>query len=582
MSASNTEPRRAANCGVIPCVGLLAALLLACGREDVELGGARSGGGTGGSSGSDGGAAASAGTAAAPSEDCSASVPEDLLGARPPLGWNGYNAFGCSSDLDETVVKQTAAALIDSGMQSAGYQYINLDQCWQSSRTDSGQRVFDPSRLPGGLAALAEHLHERGLLLGVFSPTSDCLGEPGGLGHERVDAEAYAAAGVDYVKYVGCAQLADEADVSRLQQALRDTDRPIVLSLAQPPFETWMPRVAQLWRTSTIAAPRWEAIVDAIDATTPLAAYARPGGFNDPDMLELGNGSLTEGEGRAQFSVWSALAAPLLAGNDLTRMNETTRSLLTNSEVIALDQDPLGLQAALVQREGDVDVLAKPLAECGARGVVLWNRGTTPGTVRLAWPDLWLRPEPATVRDLWAKTELNAEADGISLLVPPHDAVALRVTGTEPPLPMGAVYLSDLGWTYATNGFGPVELDTSNGERAPRDGVPIRLRGSAYDKGIGAHAPSLIRYRLGERCSRFVSDLGIDDETKGLGNVRVEVWADGARLFESGVITGTTPVRRVELDVTGRRELRLFASVGEDDYNHDHVSWAGARLFCDP
>lgn len=585
MSASSTERRRFRSFSVAAGLSLLAALLLACGREDVELARARSGGASGsggGDSGGNGGAAASGGGAGPPIEDCSASVPEDLLGARPPLGWNGYNAFGCMPELDEAKVEQIAAALIDSGMQSAGYQYVNLDQCWQLSRNESGQRVFDPGRLPGGLAALAEHLHERGLLLGVFAPTSDCLGEPGGRGQEHVDAETYAAAGVDYVKYVGCGELADEADVARLQQALRDTGRPILLSLAEPPFEAWMPRVAQLSRTSSVAAPRWESIVESIDDTTPLAAYARPGAFNDPDMLELGNGALTESEERAQFSVWSAFAAPLLAGNDLTRMTETTRALLTNADVIALDQDPLGLQAALVARDGDVDVLAKPLAECGARGVVLWNRGTTASSVRLAWPDLWLRPEPATVRDLWSNTEVSAETSGVSILVPPHDAVALRVTGTEPALPSGVAYLSDLGWTYATSGFGPIELDTSNGERAGGDGLPMRLRGNAYDKGIGTHAPSLIRFRLGQRCSRFVSDIGIDDETKGLGNVRLEIWADGAQLFESGIITGTTPVRRVELDLTGRRELRLFASVGEDDYNHDHVNWAGARLFCDP
>jgi alpha-galactosidase len=213
--------------------------------------------------------------------------------------------------------------------------------------------------------------------------------------------------------------------------------------------------------------------------------------------------------------------------------------------------------------------------------VVLWNRGTAASSLRLTWPDVWLLPEPANVFDLWSHTEVSPDADGLDVRVEPHDAVALRITGAEPALPQGDVFLSDLAWTYAVSGFGPIELDRSNGELAAGDGVPMRLRGGAYEKGVGAHAPSLIRYRLGQRCSRFVSDIGIDDETTGLGNVRFEVWADGSRLFDSGIITGQTPVRRVELDVTGRRELRLFVSVGEDDFNHDHVNWAGARLVCE-
>lgn len=574
MSGSSFTERKRRHAGASRRLPLVTALLLACGREDIELA-------TRSSEAEGGGGLAAAGAGPTTTEDCSAAAPQALLGARPPLGWNGYNAFGCSTELDEAKVKQIADVLIQSGMQSAGYQYVNLDKCWQLPRSEGGERVFEPSKLPGGLAGLAQHLHERGLLLGVFAPTNDCDGEPGGLGHELVDAETYAQAGVDYVKYVQCSGAADEGEVERLRRALADTGRPILLSLAQAPFQTWMPRVAQLWRTGADATPRWDSIVESIDTTVPLAAYARPGAFNDPDMLELGNGDLTEGEQRVQFAVWSALAAPLIAGNDLTRMSEATRAILTNDDVIALDQDPLGLQAGLVRREGDVDVLAKPLAECGARGAVLWNRGSSPRAVRLTWPEVWLLPEAATVRDLWSGTEVSADDEGFTVRVPPHDAVALRVTGTEPALPRGAAFLSDLTWTYAVSGFGPVELDTSNGESAAGDGAPMRLRGAAYEKGVGAHAPSLIRYRLGQRCSRFVSDIGIDDETKGLGNASFEVWADGERLFESGIVTGKTPARRVELDLTGKRELRLFVSVGEDDYNHDHVDWAGARVFCD-
>jgi alpha-galactosidase len=372
-----------------------------------------------------------------------------------------------------------------------------------------------------------------------------------------------------------------EATASALASALADTNRPMLLSLAASPFQEWMRDAAQLWRTSGDIEATWASVVNHIDAAVPLAAYARPGGFNDPDMLEVGNGELTSSEMRAHFSVWSILSAPLIAGNDLTTMTDETLGILTNSRVIALNQDPLGLQAALVRREGDLEILAKPLAQCGARGVVVWNRGEMTSNVSLSLEELWLEPENAVVHDLWSDVASEVGPDGLSVMVPAHDAVALRVTGVEPPLPRGPVYLSDLRWTYATNGFGPVELDTTNGEAEALDGQPIRLRGAAHLKGLGVHGPSLIRYRLDRRCTTFAADVGIDDDQGGQGSVQFEVWADGERLYQSGVLTGASPPRTVNIRVTNRRELRLFVGIGGDTNALDHAVWAGARLECE-
>ncbi len=539
-----------------------ALFLLACGREDIEL-------------------APPAGEPL-PVEDCSAEVPEGLLAARPPMGWNGYNAYSaCDATLDEARVRANIDALVASGMQSAGYQYVNLDLCWQSARSGEGLRTFDPMRLPGGIEALSNDVHAQGLSLGIWAPISDCRQEPGVAGFETVDAATFAAWGVDYVKYVRCNEDATvEAPASELASALAGTGRPMVLSLAAAPFEEWMPDTAQLWRTSGDIEATWSSLLNQIDAAVPLAPYARPGAFNDADMLEVGNGALTSSEMRAHFSVWSILSAPLIAGNDLATMTDETREILTNSRVIALNQDPLGLQAALVRREGDVDILAKPLAECGARAVVLWNRGETSSNVLFSAEELWLEREDAVVHDLWSDVIQEMGRDGLSVAVPAHDAVALRVTGVEPPLPRGHVYLSDLRWTYATSGFGPVELDSTNGEVAALDGQPIRLRGAAYDKGLGVHGPSLIRYRLGRACSRFEADVGIDDDQGGQGSAQFEVWADGQRLFQSGVLTGASPPRSVSIDVSNRRELRLFVGIGGDTNGLDHAVWAGARLEC--
>jgi alpha-galactosidase len=542
---------------------LLAVLcLLGCGREDIELAPPR--------------------TVPLPPEDCSATVPEDLLSARPPMGWNGYNVYSeCPAELDEAKIRATIDALVASGMQSAGYQYVNLDQCWQLPRSAEGVRRFDPQRLPGGIEALSDDIHALGLSLGVWSPVHDCRGEPGGEGYETIDAETYADWGVDYLKYVGCGPDVNATTVSALTDAFAKAGRRVVLSLGLAPFREWMPEAAQLWRTGDIVQPTWSSLLAQVDAAVPLAAYARPGAFNDPDMLEVGNGALTPGENRAHFAVWSILSAPLLAGNDLTTMTAETRDLLTNGRIIALDQDPLGLQGALIRREGDVEVLAKPLAECGARGVVLWNRGETSAEAAVGWDELWLEPGPALVHDLFSDESVVVESERFGVVIPPHDAVALRVTGVEPPLPRGRVYLSDLRWTYATNGFGPVEIDRTNGEEAPLDGAPIRLRGAAYDKGLGVHGPSLLRFRLGRACSRFLADVGIDDDQGGQGSAQFEVWADGKRLYQSGVLTGASPPKGVNVDVSDRRDLRLFVGIGGDTYALDHAVWAGARLECD-
>jgi alpha-galactosidase len=514
-------------------------------------------------------------------DDCSASIPEGLLAATPPMGWNGWNTFGCASELDEARVKATADVLVSGGMQAAGYQYLNLDDCWQVARAVDGSIVVNTNRFPNGIEPVSKYVHDKGLNFGLYSPTADCLGTPGSFGYEDKDAATYAAWNADYLKYRICSPPGDEeARYRKMAAALAGAGRAMVFSIASPPFSDWMARTGQLWRTGPSITSVWDDIVIALDVNTALAAWTRPGGFNDPDMLEVGNGTLTDSENRAHFTLWAIMSAPLLAGNDLTMMTETTRAILTNHEIIAMDQDPLGLQGALVRREGDVQAFAKPLASCGARGVVLFNRGAAAASIGITWPDIWLLPGPAVVRDLWAHADRAPVVDGITVSVPSHDVVALEVRGTEPPPPRSDAYLSDLPWTYVANGFGPVERDTSNGEILAGDGLPIRIRGRTYTKGLGAHGPSLIRYRLRQGCTRLTADVGVDDEVVGSGSVVFEVWADSAKLFDSGLMTGTTPARHVDVDLTGKRDLRLFIGTGGDKNAHDHGDWADAHIAC--
>ena len=218
--------------------------------------------------------------------------------------------------------------------------------------------------------------------------------------------------------------------------------------------------------------PNWESVKTTIDTNAPLAAWARSGAWNDADMLEVGNAGLTESEGRAHFAVWAAMASPLLAGNEITTMTPSTAALLTNRELIAVNQDSLGLQAARVRTETNVDIFAKPLGTCGARAVVILNRADVAANVQVDWSEIWLGPGMAAMRDLFQHTDLSAAVGGTTVTVGPHDAVALEIIGEEVPTPKGDVYLSDLPWTYVVNGWGPAERDSSNGEVLPRDGPP--------------------------------------------------------------------------------------------------------------
>ncbi|RYZ07115.1 MAG: alpha-galactosidase [Myxococcales bacterium] len=506
-------------------------------------------------------------------------------GPLPPMGWNGWNTFGCGPDLDEAKFRATADALVQSGLRAAGYEYVNLDDCWQAGRAADGTIQVDPDRFPSGLAALGSYLHQNQLKFGIYSNVGDCvrpeLTTPSSAGYESQDAASYASFGADYVKYNACGGTRGEVQSSfeAMRDALAQTGRPMLLSVVDAPFKPWHPEIGQLWRTHGEIEPTWEGIVATIDATTRLAAYAGQGGYNDSDMLWLGHEGLSETESRAYFSMWAALASPLLAGNDLTVMPEAVRVILTQPDLIAFNQDPLRLQAALVGTQGDVSVYAKPLAECGARAVVLLNRGDTSAMGSVTWAELGLNAGEAWVRNVWEGTKTLA-ADGLKPLLGPHEAVALRVVGSELPLPRGEVQLSDLTWTYATNGWGPVERDQEPGGTAEGDGGMLALDGREYAKGLGMNSPALVRYRLGKRCRELNADIGIDDATGDAGSVIFQVWADGDKLFDSGVVLGKDPARHITVDVTGRSELRLF--VGEvEDFGQDHAAWADARLSCE-
>ena len=278
-------------------------------------------------------------------------------------------------------------------------------------------------------------MHAQGLKFGIYTDAGrkTCQGRPGTYGHEMEDARTFASWGVDYVKEDWC--YADSLDApvqyGKFRDALRAARRPIVLSICEwgsfSPWD-WGPTTGHLWRTTTDIEDKWTSVLDNLDISAQHAAAARPGAWNDPDMLEVGNGGMTDGEYRAHFSLWAIMAAPLIAGNDLRTMTPATRDILTNREVIAVDQDSLGVQGTVVQEDPpEHQVWVKPLRD-GSRAVVLLNRSITADSITATWWRLRLPAGPALVRDLWAHADVGTFTSKFTTLVPAHGAVMVRVS----------------------------------------------------------------------------------------------------------------------------------------------------------
>jgi alpha-galactosidase len=357
------------------------------------------------------------------------------LAKTPPMGWNSWNKFGIH--ISDKIVREMADAMVASGMKDAGYTFINIDDGWQGHRDAQGRLQANAS-FPD-MKALADYVHAKGLKLGIYSSPGprSCAGFDASYGHEEIDAKSWAAWGVDYLKYDWCSARRvwkDGGDMravyQRMGEALHNSGRPIVFSVCQyglAGVQEWGPLVGgNLWRTSDDIQDRWQRMASIGFSQSPLARFAGRGHWNDPDMLEVGNGNMSADEYRTHFSLWALLAAPLIAGNDLRDMSADTRELLTNREVIEVDQDSLGKQGALVLKEGDTEIWSKPLRR-SALAVGLFNRGTASAAMSVKWAALRIKSR-RHVRDLWTHTDVAADADGYSVSVPPHGVVLLRVT----------------------------------------------------------------------------------------------------------------------------------------------------------
>jgi len=372
---------------------------------------------------------------------------EDLA-STPPMGWNSWNTFRL--EINENLVKDIADMFVEMGFKDAGYEYIVIDDGWQIGRDDNGNILASKDKFPSGIKALSDYIHSKGLKFGIYSDagTKTCGGFPGSRGYEFQDARQYAAWGVDYLKYDWCYTGNQSApDCYRtMSEALKAAGRPIVFSICEwgtsKPW-LWAKGIGNLWRTTFDIRPCWDCgkkvlskgvqvenfigFTKILDLQVGLESYAGPGHWNDPDMLEVGNGNLTLDENRAHFSLWSILAAPLMMGNDIRNMKAGILEILTNKEVIAVNQDVLGKQGVKVKDTGDLETWVKQLHD-GSRAVVLFNRSEKSAEITVSWTEIGYPSKiKSFVRDLWQKKDMGTFRGGYKAEAPAHGVVMIKV-----------------------------------------------------------------------------------------------------------------------------------------------------------
>jgi len=359
-------------------------------------------------------------------------LPPNGLAKTPPMGWNSWNLF--AGRIDDKTVREMADAMVSSGMRDAGYIYLNIDDTWAGKRDANGV-VQTNNKFPD-MKALADYVHSKGLKFGIYSSPGPytCAGYEGSYAHEAQDARTYAEWGVDYLKYDWCSaggvypDSAMRAVYQKMADALRATERPIVYSLCQygraSVWEWGALAGGNLWRTTGDINDTYKRMLEIIDTQSEIAKWAGPGHWNDPDMLEIGNGGMTSDEYRTHMSLWAIFAAPLLAGNDVRNMSADTRSILLNREVIAVDQDAMGAQGHRADRSGDIEYYARPLNN-GDMALVVVNRADAPTSVKLPWSEMHIA-EGAKIRDLWKHEDFSAGA-GQSFTTPAHGSLMFRM-----------------------------------------------------------------------------------------------------------------------------------------------------------
>ncbi|MFK3888031.1 NPCBM/NEW2 domain-containing protein [Sphingomonas sp. NPDC079357] len=560
--------------------------------------------------------------------------------ATPPMGWNPYNVFDLN--YGEAEVMAQADLLVSLGLARLGYVHVNVDDGWWLRREDDTIRVrttiYPSAALPDGSTSLrpfVDRLHAMGLKAGIYTdiglntcsqrwrPRTPNLPEGtvrqrevGTYGHHAQDAALlFARWGFDFIKVDACGaadygadvkevrdgtfraftplivrerpQRSDAAELARQYASFADAARrgasgrsPLISICAwgQADVNDWARRYGQMSRTSFDIAPTWDAMLFNFDSAASRALFAGPGHWNDPDMLEVGNGAFDGAHltaARAHMSLWAVLAAPLILGNDLRRMTPEIAAIISNREVIAIDQDPAGHQGVVVSRDGDGQVVAKALATTGHKAVALINRGTNPLTLSVELADLGLSATaPTTARDVWSGETRAVRNGRISVSLKPQETALLRVEGrpaednVDRPADLPARFdVADAGykapdrtparqWVLAQIGFRP-------------DGQPLMLDGVQDHAGLGVTAGSRIRIDLAGRYDR----VSVDPRMPGKANGTYLIRVDGRMLAEGVASPQAHPI---VLHVRDARQLELIAPPPSG--GNTQFAWHNLRL----
>jgi alpha-galactosidase len=376
------------------------------------------------------------------------------LALTPPMGWNSWNTF--QTNINEKLVRDVADVIVSSGMKDAGYTYIVLDDGWMAKQRDAnGNLTADPKKFPSGMKALADYIHARGLKFGLYNcaGTETCAGYPGTRGYEYQDARLYASFDIDYLKFDWCNTNGINAKeaYTTMSKAIKVAGKPVIFSLCEwgnnKPW-LWAGNVGHLWRTTGDIYNLWEgvksngswsalSVTRIIESQDTLRKYAGPGHWNDPDMLEVGKG-MKLGEDRAHFSMWCMLAAPLMAGNDLRKMSPTTKDILTNKEVVAIDQDERGVQAYKYAATDSLETWIKPLKN-NEIAICFLNRSAKPKSINMSWTDhpviddlsktnVNFSTTTYKIHDVWTKKDMGTTNATLNEIVPSHDVVMIRLS----------------------------------------------------------------------------------------------------------------------------------------------------------
>lgn len=529
------------------------------------------------------------------------------LARTPPMGWNSWNCF--HKDINEEQIKRIADAMVDSGMRDAGYEYLVLDDAWMAPERDSnGNLVGDPDKFPSGMKALGDYIHSKGLKYGIYEcrAVMTCQSLPGLLGHEQQDIDTFASWGVDYMKIDSChaiknGRLSNE-DYALLRECVINSGRPMVLSISDFGNGAWAWRgdeVAHLWRTSGDIRANMRSVYNCAETTAGdrrihpafngLWMFAGPGHWNDPDMMQVGN--LPDPiEDRAHFSLWCIFAAPLMAGNDLRNMSDTVRDILTAPEVIAINQDPRGIQGYKIYNKDDIEIYNKPLSD-GTTAVLLLNKGTDTTDITVTWGKIGLSGKQK-VRDLWARKNLGSFKNSFTASdLPQHGHMLIKVgkPGSKlvpiaEPLPLekymvtkgGDTYLSDLCYIWI-NGNAPQSDKNTRGDA-------IKINGTTYRKGLGVGAGCSISYKVSYAADRFKAVVGMDDSYAGTDTGRFRVRNEDRFandiLFDSGIMAKGDPPKEIDIDIRHVDCLNLIfeSSRGRRVRSDVLGNWANARV----